>query len=162
MVRIATSRLSGHPGARIASPARPHAGLRRMSGINQRPDYPGGSFTEARNTIFACSAPIKTPALGWPSAGVSSAYASRTGSHGCLGAGGLDPVRRRGRLVVRRARLWPAERRRYVADRYGDDPVRIPAGELVLWKVLAEPGDCVLIGLVVGPHVEIARRGIHA
>src|SRR6266446_2751176 len=61
MVRIATSRLSGHPGARVASPARPHAGMRRMSGINQRPDYPGRWFTEARNTIFACSSPIKTP-----------------------------------------------------------------------------------------------------
>src|SRR6478672_9889812 len=60
MVRIATSRLSGHPVARIASPASRR--LRRMSGINQPPDYPGRWFTEARNTICACSSPIKTPA----------------------------------------------------------------------------------------------------
>src|SRR6266446_5308475 len=161
MVRIATSRLSGHPGARIASPA----SRRVAASVRDKPaatHYPGRSFTEARNTIFASSSPIKPPAPGRPGAGVSSAYARRLGSHGCLRPGGLDPVRSRGRLVVGSARLWPAERRRDVADRNRDDPVRIPGGELVLRQVLAEPGHRVLVGLVVGPHVEIARRGIHA
>jgi hypothetical protein len=31
----------------------------------------------------------------------------------------------------------------------------------MLRKVLADPGDRVLVGLMVGPHIEIARRGIH-
>src|SRR6266478_8670439 len=79
-----------------------------------------------------------------------------------LGPGGLDPVRCRGRLVVGRAGLRPAERCGDVPDRNGDDPARIPARELILGKVLAEPGDRVLVGLVVGPHVEIARWRIDA
>src|ERR1700680_4213746 len=132
-----------------------------MSGTNQRAQYPGRSFTEARNDFREVVADQPPPALGCRAREVSSTYASRAGSHGCLRPGGLDPVRRRGRLVVGRAWLRPTERRRDVPDRNGDDPVRIPAGELILWKVLAEPGDRVLVGLVVGPHVEIARWGIH-
>src|SRR6266446_7470808 len=81
MVRIATSRLSGPPGARIASPPRPHARLRRMSGINQRPDYPGRSFTEARNTIFACSSPIKTPRVRLPGRGSFLAHVRAEQAH---------------------------------------------------------------------------------
>src|SRR5215472_7354491 len=71
---------------------------------------------------------------------------------------GLDPVCRRSRLVVGRARLWPAERRRNVTDRDRDDPVGIPGGKFILRQVLAEAGHRVLIGLVIGPHVQIARR----
>src|SRR6266436_7118049 len=156
MVRIATSRLSGHPGVRIASPASRRVAANVRDKPAARLPWPlvhGGSCVRRRS---------KPPRSVARAREFSSTYASRTGSHGCLRPGGLDPVRSRGRLVMGRTRLWPAERCRDVADRNGDDPIRIPAGKLVLWKVLAEPGDRVLVGLVVGPHVEIARRGIHA
>src|SRR6266852_1713523 len=75
---------------------------------------------------------------------------------------GFDPVGRRGGLVVTCAWLRPADRGGDVPDRDGDDPVEIPGGELVPWDVFAESGDRVGVGLVVGPHVGIASRGIHA
>src|SRR5713226_8766190 len=79
-------------------------------------------------------------------------------THG-LRPGLLDPVGRCGRLVVALAGLRPVRRRRDVADRNGDDPVGVPGRERIFRIVLAEPGDRVLVALViVGPDVEIARR----
>src|SRR6516164_438027 len=78
----------------------------------------------------------------------------KSGSH--LRPSGLDPVRRGGRFVVALARLRPVRRRRDVADRNGNDAVEIPDREGVVRDVLAEPGDRVLVALViVGPDVEI-------
>src|SRR6266481_8953883 len=56
----------------------------------------------------------------------------------------IDPGIGRGRLA-----LGPAGRRRDVPDRDGDDPGRIEDRERVLGDVLAEPGDRVLVTLVV-------------
>src|SRR5712691_10881308 len=81
----------------------------------------------------------------------------RDGSAHGLRPGLLDPVGRRGRLVVALAGLRPVCRRRDVADRNGDDPVGVPGRERVFRIVLAEPGDRVLVALVVvRPDVEIA------
>jgi len=73
----------------------------------------------------------------------------------------LPPVGRSGRLVVAMAGLGPIPRRRDVADRDRDDPIGIPGHERILRIALAEPGDRVLVALViVGPDVEITRRGV--
>src|SRR6266446_10141067 len=79
------------------------------------------------------------------------------GSGGRFGPGRLDPIRRRSRFVMARAGFRPTHRRSDVADRNGNDAVRIPRRELVLRQVFAEAGHRVLVGLVVGTHVEIAR-----
>src|ERR1700730_6103357 len=84
------------------------------------------------------------------------------GSGGRFGPGRLDPIRRRSRFVMARAGFRPAHRRSDVADRNGDDAVRIPRRELVSRQIFAEAGHRVLVGLGVGAHVEIARWGIHA
>src|SRR5262245_26491713 len=76
---------------------------------------------------------------------------------------GLDPVRRRRRLVMAMARLRPIRRCGDVADRDCDDPVGIPDRERIVRQALAEAGDSVLVALVVvWPDVDIARRRIHA
>src|SRR5262249_38936532 len=69
---------------------------------------------------------------------------SRTGSAHGLWPSLLDPVGGRRRLVVAVAGLGPVRRRGDVADRNGDDPVRVPGRERILRIVLAEPGDRVL------------------
>src|SRR5216683_5770253 len=48
---------------------------------------------------------------------------------GRFGPGRLDPIRRRSRLVMGRTGFRPAHRRGDVADRNGDDAVRIPRRE---------------------------------
>src|SRR6516225_7968091 len=63
--------------------------------------------------------------------------------------GGLDPVRRGGRLVVTVARLRPVRRRGDVADRDGDDPIGIPNRELILRQVLGKTSHGILVALVV-------------
>src|SRR5438270_1497772 len=87
----------------------------------------------------------------------------RTWSADGFGPGLLDPIRRRGRFIVALAWLWPIGRCGDVADRNGDYAIRIPAHERIFRVVLAEPGDRVLIALViVGTNIEIARGRIHA
>src|SRR5713226_496841 len=164
MVRIATASPIGHFWPRVSSRSpRLEPPLARISGSRRR-DYASRLLARIRSTDRRQLALEKTSrARTCMGAAVSPAAATaEVDSADGLGPGGLDPVRRGGRFVVARARLRPAERSGDVPDGNGDDAVGIPARELVLWKVLAEPGDRVLVGLVVGPHVEVARRGIHA
>src|ERR1700746_7298 len=116
---------------------------------------------ESRDTV-SCNHRRQQPSRPFTRARGDFTEVTSSSSPDRLRPGGLDPVRRRGRLVVGRAGLRPAERCGDVPDRNGDDPGRIPARELIIGKVLAEPGDRVLVGLVVGPHVEIARWRIYA
>src|SRR5262245_11916750 len=75
----------------------------------------------------------------------------------------LDPIGGGSGFVVALAGLRPVRRRGDVADWNGDGPFGIPDRERVFGNILAEPGDRVLVALViVGPDVEIARRGIHS
>src|SRR5260370_32155628 len=93
---------------------------------------------------------------------VLAATAKRGGLAG-LGPSGIEPVGGCGRFVMAVARLRPIWRRCDVADRNGDDPVWIPNREWIIRQVLAEPGDGVLVALViVRPDVEIAGWRIHA
>src|SRR5262249_12794603 len=62
-----------------------------------------------------------------------------------LRPGGLDPVGGRGRFVVAVAGLRPVRGRGDVADRDGDDLLRIPDRERIVRHVLAEPGHRVLV-----------------
>src|SRR5215510_4772808 len=79
----------------------------------------------------------------------------------CLRPSLLDPVGRRGRLVMAMARLRPIGRSGDVTNRDGDDPILIPGHERIFRIVLGEPGDRVLVTLVVvRPDVQITRRCI--
>ena len=69
------------------------------------------------------------------------------------GPGLVDPGIRRRRLA-----LGPAGRRRDIADRDRDDPVRIQDLERIVRRVDAEAGHRVLVALVVvGPDVDVPR-----
>src|SRR6516162_11703425 len=93
---------------------------------------------------------------------VATLTSKRNSAHG-LGPSLLDPIGRGRRLVVPFAGLRPIPRRGDVANRNGDDPAGVPGRERVIRQVLAESGDRVLVPLVViGPDVDITRRGIHA
>src|SRR5215813_13945643 len=73
----------------------------------------------------------------------------------------LDPIVSRRWIVMSVAGLGPVRRRRDVANRNSDHPCRVEDLERIGIHVLAEPGDGVVIALVViGADVEIPARGL--
>src|SRR5260370_24822166 len=129
------NRQEGHPvllrlGAYDAT-LDPDARSPRRSGTPKLPRTAGSRVTVTQLRAIIAD---KSPSRPFARARGDFTEVTSPSSPDHLRPGGLDPVRRRGRLVVGRAGLRPAERGGDVPDRKGEDRGRTPACDLIIGR----------------------------